>query len=177
MAKQPLSHSQGLSGFSSFLCKWPPCGEDLIFWKFGVWTISVQTEPKSTLKISQGPVSRSAGQRGQSLQNSVRENRAPYRPSTAAPPLLLPCSLPSLSLSFRSPPHLSFLDCLHLTHHQILPRVIHTSPLCTVLLSAWPFPSSDCHCCSALLGDPWTIVSSPSFPTRPSSRLLLGYTS
>lgn len=81
-------------------------------------------------------------------------------------------SLPSLSLSFRSPPHLSFLDCLHLTHHQILPRVIHTSPLCTVLLSAWPFPSSDCHCCSVLLGDPWTIVSSPSFPTRPSSRLL-----
>ena len=117
----------------------------------------------------------------------VSEDRACKTQLMKTEPLIIPpklhllssflVSIPSLSLSFRSPSHLSFLDCLHLTHHQILPRVTHTSPLCTVLLSAWPFPSSDCHCCSVLLGDPWTIVSSPSFPTRPSSRLLLGYTS
>ena len=53
MAKQPLSHQQGLSGFSSFLCKWPPCGEDCSAWKFVVWTIPAETEPKSTRKASE----------------------------------------------------------------------------------------------------------------------------
>lgn len=122
MAKQPLSHQQGLSGFSSFLCKWPPCGEDCTAWKFGVWTIPVETEPKSTRKSSWGPVSRSVGQWIWSLQDAARENRAPHHPPRPPPPLLLP------SFSVRFPPHLCFLNCLHLTTYQILPRAIHTSP-------------------------------------------------
>ena len=142
MAKQPLSHQQGLSGFSSFLCKWPPCGEDCTAWKFGVWTIPVETEPKSTRKSSRGPVSRSVGQWIWSLQDAALENRAPYHPPRPPPPLLLP------SFSVRFPPLLT---------SDYIPDPAEGHPylsLCPVLSNAWPFPGSDCHCCCDLLGDP-----------------------
>ena len=157
MAKQPLSHQQGLLGFSSFLCKWPPCGEDCTAWKFGVWTIPVETEPKSTRKA---PEAQLAGP-------WVSEYRACKMHLVKTELLIIHPDLLHLSssrLSLSDFPHISVFSTAYIWLHTrscwgpSTPLLVPSSLQCLAIpwfrlpLLLWS-PRG-----------PWTIVSSPSSP-------------